>query len=216
MQNRITSVLFAAITGAVIVAAVPARASSDLDGDLLHSDPLGIHDSPQVEDREVPRTLSFKFASLYYRIMDTAAKVAEFTQLDRATIRSLSVGVNFQSLDQTFDLDQLASEPSGGLIPESDDGPNKGISLRIDMSDDHAPLVDPSPRLPDEPLKDKIWVALGARYHHSERLMLDVGYEHLWVNETTFDRPGGISSDIMGDYRSEMDLIGARLQWSFD
>ncbi len=76
--------------------------------------------------------------------------------------------------------------------------------------------MDPSPRKPSDPLKDKIWLSLGARYHHSERLSLDIGYEHLWVNETTFGGRGGLGNDIMGDYRSELDLIGARLRWAFD
>jgi hypothetical protein len=216
MQKRIMSVLAAAITGAIIAAAVPARATSDLGSDLLHPDPLAFRESLQFREQDVPRTLLFKFASLYYRIMDSASRVAEFTRLDRATIRSLGIDVSFHSLDQTLESDQIDLPTTLELIPESEDESNEGFSLRINMSDDHAPLVDPSPRQPDEPLKDKIWVALGARYHHSDRLLLDVGYEHLWVNETTFDRQGGIGSDIMGDYRSEMDLIGARLQWSFD
>ena len=216
MQNSILSVLCATIAVAILSAAVPARATTELDADLLYQDLFSVHDPLRVEDQELPRTLSFRFASIYNRIKDTAARVAEFTLLDRAILSSLGVNFGFESLEQTADVDQLDLETTRSLIPGIDDGPDQGFTLRIDMSDDYAPLLDPSPRKPEDPLKDKIWIALGARYHHSERLLMDIGYEHLWVNETTFDRQGGIGSDIMGDYRSEMDLIGARLQWSFD
>ncbi|HSS66093.1 MAG TPA: outer membrane protein transport protein [Gammaproteobacteria bacterium] len=214
MQNRILSVLCATVTGAILVAAAPARAASDLDADLFYRDALS--DQYRVEQREMPRSLSFKFASLYNRIMDTAARIADFTHLDRTTMSSPGIGIGFQSLDPMADVDQLDPETTRRLIPGIDDEPDDGFSLRVHLSDDHAPLVDPSPRKPSDPIKDKIWLALGARYHHSERLSVDIGYEHLWVNETTFDRPGGIGSDIMGDYRSELDLIGARLRWAFD
>lgn len=216
MQNSIASVLCAAITGAILVAAMPARATSGIDADLFYRDPVSLGDQRGVEEQEVPRSLSFKFASLYSRLMDTAARIADFTQLDRSKMNSLSLDINFQSLVQATDDEQIDPEATRRLIPGIEGEANKGFSLRIDVTDDHAPLVDPSPRKPGDPLKDKIWLSLGARYHHSDNLTLDIGYEHLWVNETTFDRPGGIGSDIMGDYASEMDLIGARLQWAFD
>lgn len=216
MQNRIVSVLCATMTGAILFAAVPARAANEIDADLLYRDPVSLGEQSQVEEQEVPRSLSFKFASLYNRLMDTAARIAEFTNLDRSTMNSLGLDISFQSLVQASDDEQLDLDTTLRLIPGIEDKPNEGFSLRIDVTDDHAPLVDPSPRKRGDPLKDKIWLSLGARYHHSENLTLDIGYEHLWVNETTFDRPGGIGSDIMGDYASEMDLIGARLQWAFD
>ncbi len=217
MQNRIVSVLCATIAGVILVATVPARAASDIDADLFYRDAISLSDQRQVEEQEVPRSLSFKFASLYNRLMDTAAWMAEFTRLDRNTMNSLGLNISFQSLVQAPNDEQLDLEAATRrLIPGVDEEPDEGFSLRINITDDHAPLVDPSPRKPGDPLKDKIWLSLGARYHHSENLTLDIGYEHLWVNETTFDRPGGIGSDIMGDYASEMDLIGARLQWAFD
>ncbi len=217
MQNRIASLLCATVTSAILVAAVPARAAIDIDAELLYRDPVSLRGQPPVEDQEkVPRSLSFKFASLYNQIMDTAARIAEFTHLDLSTRNSMSLDISFQSLDGAIDDDQLDLETTRRLIPGMQQESSDGFSLRINMSDDHAPLVDPSPRKPSDPLKDKIWLSLGARYRHSERLSLDIGYEHLWVNETTFDRPGGIGNDIMGDYRSELDLIGARLQWAFD
>jgi hypothetical protein len=216
MQKRIMSVLCAAITGAILIASVSARASSDLDADLLYVDPPSLRETFQIERQELPDSLSFKFASLYNRIKDTAARIAAFTLLDRATRSALGVNFGFESLDQSADVDRLELDAGRSLIPGVDNKPDEGFTLRIDMSDDHAPLLDPSPRQPDEPLKDKIWIALGARYHHSDRLLLDIGYEHLWVNETTFNRQGGLGDDIMGDYRSEMDLVGARLRWAFD
>lgn len=216
MQNRILSVLCAATASAMLLAALPARAVSDLDAGLFQRDSIGFGEQRQVNDRDVPRSLSFKFASLYNRIKETAARIAEFTHLDRSTMNSLGLDISFRSLERTDDSAQLDTETRQRLLPGIEEKSNDGFSLRIDMSDDHAPLVDPSPRKPGDPLKDKIWLSLGARYNHSDRLSLDIGYEHLWVNETTFDRPGGLGSDIMGDYRSEMDLIGARLRWAFD
>ncbi len=221
MQRRKVSVLCAAITGAMLLAAAPARASSDFDsaplfGSSMSIGSFGTESRDRIDDQEVPRSLSFKFASLYNRIKETAARLAEFTHLDSTTKNSLGLNISFQSLEDSDDVAGLDAETSRLLLPDFDEGPSDGFSLRIDFSDDHAPLVDPSPRKPGDPLKDKIWLSFGARYHHSERLSLDIGYEHLWVNETTFGSRGGLGDDIMGDYRSEMDLIGARLRWAFD
>ena len=221
MQSRKLSVLCAAITGAMLLAAVPARASSDFDSVPLFDssisiDALGADSRDRIDDREGPRSLSFKFASLYNRIKETAARLAEFTHLDSTTKNSLGLDISFQSLNDSDDVARLDTETSRLLLPDLDEKSNEGFSLRIDFSDDHAPLVDPSPRKSGDPLKDKIWLSLGARYSHSEHLYLDIGYEHLWVNETTYGSRGGIGNDIMGDYRSELDLIGARLRWDFD
>ena len=221
MQRRKVSVLCAATAGVMLLAAVPARASSDFDSVPLFGSSISIgsfdaDNRDRIDDQEGPRSLSFKFASLYNRIRETAARLAEFTHLDSTTKNSLGLNISFQSLEQIEDDARLDTETSRLLLPEVDEGPSEGFSLRVDFSDDHAPLVDPSPRKPGDPLKDKIWLSLGARYHHSERLFLDIGYEHLWVNETTFGSRGGLGDDIMGDYRSEMDLIGARLRWAFD
>ena len=221
MQSRKVSVLCAAITGAMLLAAAPTRASSDFDSVSLFGSSISIGsfdaETPdRIDDQEGPRSLSFRFASLYNRIRETAARIAELTQLDSTTKNSLGLDISFQSLKVADDDAGLDTETTRLLLPEVDESPSEGFSLRIDFSDDHAPLVDPSPRKPGDPLKDKIWLSLGARYHHSERLSLDIGYEHLWVNETTFGSRGGVGNDIMGDYRSEMDLIGARLRWAFD
>ncbi len=221
MQRRKVSVLCAAIAGAMLLAAAPARASSDFDSVSLFGSSISIgsidsNNRDRIDDQEGPRSLSFKFASLYNRIRETAARLAEFTHLDSSTKNTLGLNISFQSLEDTDNDARLDSETTRLLLPELDESPTEGFSLRLDFSDDHAPLVDPSPRKPSDPLKDKIWLSLGARYNHSERLSVDIGYEHLWVNETTFGSRGGVGNDIMGDYRSEMDLIGARLRWAFD
>ncbi len=221
MQRRKVSVLCAAIAGAMLLAAVPARASSDFDsvppfGSSISISSFDANNRDRIDDEEGPRSLSFKFASLYNRIRETAARLAEFTHLDSSTKNTLGLNISFQSLDDTDGDARLDTETSRLLLPELDEKPSEGFSLRLDFSDDHAPLVDPSPRKPGDPLKDKIWLSFGARYDHSERLSLDIGYEHLWVNETTFGSRGGLGDDVMGDYRSEMDLIGARLRWAFD
>lgn len=216
MQNRVKSVLMASITGVIIIAAPSVHATSNTDTGRFYRDSLNPSEQHRIENLEVPRSLSFRFASLYNRIKHTAARIAELAYLDGTAMNSLGLDVGFRSLERSDTSTQINADISRRLLPPIKEESRDGFSLRIDVSDDHAPLVDPSPRKPTDPLKDKIWLSLGARYHHSERLSLDIGYEHLWVNETTFDRPGGVGSDIMGDYRSELDLIGARLRWSFD
>lgn len=216
MQNRILSLLLATIAGVVLFTAAPARALSDDGTSPSYRDPLTLSDQTRSVGEDVPRTLSFKFASLYNRIVETAAKLTDYTQFKWTTIPSLGLKISFQSIDESSHSPLSGLETTERLLPSLPESEPNGLSLRIDVTDDHAPLVDPSPRRADQPIKDHIWLSLGARYDHSERLTLDFGYEHLWVNETTVDRPGGLGNDVLGDYRSEMDLIGARLRWSFD
>ncbi len=216
MRNRIASVLLATIAGAMFVASAPAHAASDIDADVSYRDPFKIHEQRPLNEEQIPRSLSFKFASLYSRIRDTATWIADSTHVDWNALHSLGLNISFQSIDSDDSGDYVDAETTDRLLPQIEETFSSRLSLRIDVTDDLAPLLDPAPRQPDDPIKDHIWVAVTARYDHSERLSLDIGYEHLWVNETTVNRPGGIGSDVLGDYRSEMDLVGARLRLLFD
>lgn len=216
MLKRIPSILFAVLAGAMLVATGPVRANGDDNAFPSYRDPISLSDKRPVRGEEVPPTLSFRFTNLYNRIMDTAGRLADSTHLEWSTIPSLGLNISFQSLDDSANAGGLDVDTSERFLPQASKPSPSGLSLRINVTDDHAPLVDPSPRLPHQPYKDHIWVSVGARYDHSEHFSLDIGYEHLWVNETTVNRQGGVGKDILGDYKSEMDLVGARLRWAFD
>jgi hypothetical protein len=118
MQDRIASLLCTTVTSAILVAAVPARATMDIDAELLYRDPVSLRDQSRVEDQaEVPRSLSFKFAGLYNQIMDSAAKIEVFTQLDLTKSNSMSLDISFQPLDREIEDDQLDLESTRQLIP---------------------------------------------------------------------------------------------------
>ncbi len=217
MKKRILSLLFVTIAGATLVAAGPARAASDDNTFPSYRDPISLGDLRQLPSEEAgPSTLSFHFANLYNRILETAARLADATYFDLERTSTFGFNVSFQSIEDSDYASPLELETTERLLPESQDEFESGFSMRINMSDDGATLVDPSPRKPGAPLKDHIYLSLGARYDHSEHLSVDVGYEHLLVNETSFDRPSGFGNDIMGDYATEMGLIGARLRWAFE
>ena len=67
-----------------------------------------------------------------------------------------------------------------------------------------------STRLPDN---DRIWLAVGAGYKYSNTLRFDVGYVHLFLNDTNLRREGSTLNVVNGTFESDADLLSAEVRW---
>ncbi|QIG51041.1 hypothetical protein G5V57_26925 [Nordella sp. HKS 07] len=63
---------------------------------------------------------------------------------------------------------------------------NNDLTFRAGLSYEITPTIDQarSMRLPDA---DRIWTSVGASYKYDERLSIDVGYTHLFVEDAPVD-----------------------------
>jgi long-chain fatty acid transport protein len=95
------------------------------------------------------------------------------------------------------------------------------LMWRFGTAYDQTPVSDTyrTPRIPDQ---NRLWVSIGVQYAFTPGLSLDVGYAHLFVNNASVNQPNNIPAlpaaargQLVGNYDSSVDIIGAQLTWSF-
>ena len=97
-------------------------------------------------------------------------------------------------------------------------------TFRGGLAFDETPVSSPEFRpaaLPDE---DRLWLALGAGYKHSRQLSFDVGYAHLFIDDTDIRSTDAYSSAVPfiegihrvnGEFDASVDIISAQANWKF-
>lgn len=95
----------------------------------------------------------------------------------------------------------------------STDGP---WTFRAGVAQDEAPQTDPAlvtPRIPDQ---DRTWLSAGFNYAFSETLSMDLGYTHLFVDDTTIDNVDSQTDhQVVGEFESSVDIVGVQANWRF-
>ncbi len=91
------------------------------------------------------------------------------------------------------------------------------LKLRTGLAYDQAPVPDARHRTARIPDNDRTWLALGMSYAGSNQISYDVGYAHLFVNDTAIDNTteAAIQHNIMGTYQSSIDILSAQLNYRF-
>lgn len=95
--------------------------------------------------------------------------------------------------------------------------------LRAGFAYDQTPIPSPELRSVRIPGEDRLWLALGAGYHLSSCLMIDVGYAHLFVRDPELDRVGTADpanpdfflGELKGKYQAHTDIVSAQVRYVF-
>ncbi|MFT5450040.1 MAG: long-chain fatty acid transport protein [Gammaproteobacteria bacterium] len=94
---------------------------------------------------------------------------------------------------------------------------NKKLTLRTGFAWDESPVPSAelrSARLPDS---DRTWVSFGAGYQFNDRMSADVGYSHLFVDDSRINRVEPASSGTLaGTYESGVDIFSVQFNYQFD
>ncbi len=79
-----------------------------------------------------------------------------------------------------------------------------------------------TPRIPDT---DRLWLGLGARYHMSKALTLDLAYGHIFFQKADIDDGSplsGVTREALfpllrykGKFQGNVDLVGLQLSWDY-
>ena len=71
-------------------------------------------------------------------------------------------------------------------------------------------------RIPGE---DRDWLSLGASYSANKNLTIDVGYSHLWIDDSKlkeeFTIPGSAPGVLEGEYDADVDILSVQGTWKF-
>ncbi len=92
------------------------------------------------------------------------------------------------------------------------------VRLRGGVAFDEEAIPGPERRTARIPGNDRTWVSFGLGYQVGKSLSFDVGYAHLFLEETAIDNQnlesaGG--SVVRGSYDSSVDIFSAQLNWEF-
>lgn len=89
-------------------------------------------------------------------------------------------------------------------------------TFRAGVAWDEAPQTNPeliTPRVPDQ---DRTWIGAGFNYAFSDVLSLDLGYAHLFVDDTTInDVDLDTGHQVVGTFESRVDILGVQANWRF-
>jgi long-chain fatty acid transport protein len=87
-------------------------------------------------------------------------------------------------------------------------------TFRAGVAYDQTPVpdVDRTARLPDN---DRIWIAFGASYAYSPRIKVDVGYTHIFLDESTISNLSPTSHRQSGFYNNQIDILAVGISIKF-
>lgn len=86
--------------------------------------------------------------------------------------------------------------------------------LRAGVAYDESPADEEyiTPRIPDS---DRTWLAIGASFKASDSLSFDIGYAHLFVDDTEINQVSTTNGNLRGKFDNSVDIIGLQVNWMF-
>ena len=95
------------------------------------------------------------------------------------------------------------------------------LVLRTGIALDETPIPNEERRTPRIPGNDRLWLSLGLTYVASNKISIDVGYSHLFIDDTKIDNTlensvPQTNHSLTGEYEAEVDILSAQLNWNFD
>ncbi|MDB5840416.1 MAG: transporter [Herminiimonas sp.] len=87
--------------------------------------------------------------------------------------------------------------------------------LRSGIAWDQTPVKSAfrTPRIPDN---NRLWLALGAQYRPSQQSAWDIGYAHLFMNDTSINKAEPpVGGTLIGNYSSDVNILSVQYNYSF-
>jgi len=160
---------------------------------------------PIGADMDLPETVS---VGLRQRITETFTLMAGMEWTNWSRIRTVPFDGSPAGTDLALNYDDGWFFSLGGEYKF-----NPELTLRAGLGYEIAPTTDEdrSMRLPDT---DRIWASIGASYDWNEKLSLDFGYSHLFVDDSPVDETtAGIR--YAGTTEGSVDIVSAGLGYKF-
>ncbi len=94
------------------------------------------------------------------------------------------------------------------------------LTLRTGVAFDEEAIPNAQRRTARIPGNDRTWLSFGAGYRISDRFSFDVGYAHLFLDETPIDNSDpeseGVGQEVRGLYDPSVDIVSAQFNWAFN
>jgi long-chain fatty acid transport protein len=169
------------------------------------------NDVAATADAALPASLSLSVA---HKLNDKVEVLGDITRtqwssFERLTVKNADTGAVISDVDESW---QDVNRYAAGLNYQYNDR----LKLRTGVAFDEEPIPDAKHRTARIPGNDRTWVSAGANYKLKKNLDMDVGYSHLFLDETPIDNTDDATGyALRGNYDSNVDIISAQLNWSF-
>jgi long-chain fatty acid transport protein len=155
-------------------------------------------------------TPSVTSVDVRYAVNDRFAMMASWSQTGWSSLREIRVDFANPDPDsvEPFEWRDTQFVSLGGEFKLND-----RFTLRAGLAYDETPthLETRTPRLPDD---DRTWYSVGATWHATEALEVNVGYSRIEPDAPRVDIHGG-GSHLVGPYDGHADLYGVSAQYRF-
>lgn len=88
------------------------------------------------------------------------------------------------------------------------------LTYRTGIAYDETPIRSPELRTPRIPGNDRIWLSFGVGYNISTEMSVDVGYSHLFVDDTDINSTGTFGT-LTGTYEAAVDILSVQGNFKF-
>ena len=89
------------------------------------------------------------------------------------------------------------------------------LILRTGIALDEEPIPSAKTRTPRIPGNDRTWLSFGAGYKVNKKTKFDLGYSHLFLDETPIDNTDDAGYAVKGLYDSNVNIFSAQVNYNF-
>jgi long-chain fatty acid transport protein len=191
-----------------------SRIKQNLDGDIKVklANGFSIKDENISANLDVPDTFS---VSLTHQFSTKIMLLGDITYTGWSSFDKLKVDFKDGSSDVTKENWDNAMRYSLGIKYQY----SPDMILRTGIALDQTP-IDNDYRTSRIPGDNRTWLSVGMSYVMTKELSFDIGYAHIWVddakvNEKFSELGGAIQGELIGKYKSSVDILSAQLNWNF-
>lgn len=93
---------------------------------------------------------------------------------------------------------------------------NPTVTLRSGIAYDEEPIPNTEAMTPRLPGNDRLWLSVGASYHYSKLIQLDVGYSHILIADAAIHAADTATGHLLlGEYTFDLDILSAQFNFRF-
>jgi len=160
-------------------------------------------------DVELPDTITLSASHQLSERWQLHGDVAwtEWSTIQEVNVVNTGNGLSVTTLDLNYD-DTMRYAAGASFTPD------KTWTWRFGVAVDEAPQTDRqyvSPRIPDA---DRVWISTGFNYAFSRDASVDVGYAHLFIDDTRIDSVQQ-GNQLAGQFKASVDIFGVQGNWRF-
>lgn len=152
--------------------------------------------------------------SLFHRLSEKVALVGDMTWTGWSDIPELRIHFDnplTPSASESLNWEDTWRGAAGLIVDLND-----RWVLRGGFAYDESPVPNPTdstPRLPDN---DRQWLALGVSHRFGHAITVDLGYAHLFVNDTSISRQESTGGTLDGTYSSGANILSLQFNYRME